>query len=57
MIVKHIDYEQLREDLLNIVGTSGFMPAIVEIDSASKEKLLKLADQYGLDVEDYAIRY
>lgn len=50
-----IDYEKLKQDLLNKVGTSGIMPAIIEVDSSPNPKLVKLAAQYGLDIEDYKV--
>jgi hypothetical protein len=49
------DYKKLKKDLLNKVGPSGIMAAIIEVDSASKEKLIKLAGQYGLDIERYIL--
>jgi len=55
--MENIDYEKLKKDLLKNVGPSGIMPAVIEINSASKEKLIKLADRYGLDIEDYIIRW
>jgi hypothetical protein len=51
--VDKIDYKKLKKDLLNKVGTSGIMPSIIEVDSASKDKLIRLAAQYGLDIEEY----
>jgi hypothetical protein len=53
MDMDKIDYKKLKKDLLNKVGPSGIMPAIIEIDSAPKEKLIKLAARYGLDIEKY----
>lgn len=29
------------------------MPATIGVDSASKDKLIKIAVQYGLDIEEY----
>jgi hypothetical protein len=52
-----IDFKKLKQDLLNKVGTSGIMPAIIDVDSASKDKLIKLAGQYGLDIEKYINKY
>jgi hypothetical protein len=51
--VDHINYKRLRKDLLDKVGPSGIMPAIIEIESASKGDLIKLSYQYGLDIKDY----
>lgn len=48
-----IDFKKLKKDLLNKVGTSGIMPLIVSIDSASEKELLQLAEEYNLDILDY----
>jgi len=48
-----IDYRKLKKDLLNKVGTSGIMPLIVTVDSASEKELLRLAEEYNLDISDY----
>ena len=48
-----IDYRKLKKDLLNKVGTSGIMPLIVTVDSASEKELLRLAEEYDLDISDY----
>jgi hypothetical protein len=50
-----LDYKKLKKDLLNKVGPSGIMAAIIEVDSASNDKLIKLAGQYGLDIEEYIL--
>lgn len=47
------DYKKLKKDLLKKVGTSGIMPLVVTVDSASEEELLKLAEEYNLDISDY----
>ena len=50
--------EYLRNKLLNYVGTAAFsgIPAafgdILEIESADYDKLLKIAEHFGLDTED-----
>ena len=50
--------EILRNKLLNYVGTAAFsgIPAafgdILEIESADYDKLLKIAEHFGLDTED-----
>lgn len=48
-----IDYRKLRQDLLKKVGTSGIMPLIISVDSASEKELLELAEEYNLDISDY----
>jgi hypothetical protein len=56
MTVDNIDYKKLKKDLLKKVGPSGIMPLIVYVDSANKDELLKLAEEYNLDISDY-IKY
>jgi len=51
--MEKIDYKKLKKDLLKKVGTSGIMPLIVTVDSASEKELLRLADEYNLDISDY----
>ena len=54
--IKNIEY--LRNKLLDYVGTAAFsgIPAafgdILEIESADYDKLLKIAEHFGLDTED-----
>ncbi|MFL0247152.1 hypothetical protein [Candidatus Clostridium stratigraminis] len=48
-----INYKRLKKDLLNEMGPSGIMPAIIDVDNASEDKLIKIAAQYGLDIEEY----
>lgn len=48
-----IDYKKLKKDLLNMVGTSGIMPLVVTVESASETDLLKLAKTYNLNISDY----
>jgi hypothetical protein len=57
MVVERIDYRALKKALLNEVGPSGIMPAILEVDCADEEKLVKLAERYGIDIDDYIIKY
>lgn len=52
-MVDKIDYRKLKRDLLKKVGTSGIMPLIVSVDSASEKELLRLADEYNLDISEY----
>jgi len=35
------------------MSTSGIIAAIIEVDSAYEDKLIKIAAQYGLDIEEY----
>jgi hypothetical protein len=48
-----IDYKKLKKDLLRKVGTSGNMALIVTVDSASEKKLLRLAEEFSLNISDY----
>ena len=48
-----IDYKKLKKDLLKKVGPSGIMGLIVSVDSASEEELLRLAEEYNLNISDY----
>ena len=52
-MMNKIDYRKLKKDLLNKVGTSGIMPLIVIVDSASEKELLRLSEEYNLDISDY----
>ncbi|MVX66480.1 hypothetical protein GKZ28_22655 [Clostridium chromiireducens] len=52
-MLEKIDYKKLKKDLLNKVGSSGIMPLIVSIDSASEKELLELAKEYNLNISDY----
>jgi hypothetical protein len=56
----NIDFEKLREDLIDYFGTAmGTFPiAVVEIaniENASEQELIKIATQNGFDLEDYEI--
>jgi len=48
-----IDYKKLKKDLLKKVGTSGIMALVVTVDSASEEEILRLAEEYNLNISDY----
>ena len=57
-----IDYDKLREDLMNQVGPAMFMygPAFIElidIESATEDELEEKADEYGFNLDDYKERY
>ena len=57
--MKEINYEQLRADLIDYFGTAmiyGFGAALIdieEIEQASNEKLIQLANQNGFNLNDY----
>ena len=51
--MNNIDYKKLKKDLLKKVGTSGIMPLIMTVDSASEEDLLRLAEKYNLNISNY----
>jgi hypothetical protein len=57
MSMDNINYKKLRQALLNKVGPSGIMPAILQIEGASEEELLELAEQYGVDIDKYINKY
>lgn len=54
-----IDFEKLRSDLIDYLGTAfyaGYGVAIVEIsdvERASNEELIELAQKYGFNLENY----
>jgi hypothetical protein len=48
-----INFDKLKYDLLQIVGTSGFQSAILEVECATREKLIALADRYSIDLKNY----
>jgi len=54
----NIDYEKLREDLIDYYGTAmSFMPmAVIElsvVEKASNQKLIELALKNGFDLSNY----
>ena len=57
-----LDYERLRNDLMNYYGTammSGFPMAVIDlskIQNASDEELIKIANDNKIDLEDYVIK-
>ena len=57
--MKEINYEQLRADLIDYFGTAmiyGFGAALIdieEIEQASNEKLIQIANQNGFNLNDY----
>lgn len=55
-----IDYEKLREDLVDYFGSAmGIFPAaimeVVKIESASNLELIEIARQNGFDLSDYEL--
>ena len=56
-----IDIEALRNDLINYFGTAmSFNPMAVmdltEVEKASPEKLIKIAQKNGFDLTDYEVK-
>ena len=55
-----IDYNRLRADLLNYYGTAmPYFPMVVmevsEVENASEEELLDMAEKAGFDINDYIL--
>lgn len=59
--MENIDFEQLRNDLINYFGTammSGFGVAIIDlnrVEIASEEELISIALECGFDLNNYVI--
>ncbi|MBQ8427547.1 MAG: hypothetical protein IJX16_07320 [Clostridia bacterium] len=56
----NIDFDKLREDLIDYFGTAmGTFPIAVmnvaEVESASDRELISIATQNGFNLEDYEI--
>ena len=56
----NIDFDKLREDLIDYFGTAmGSFPIAVmnvtEVEKSSKEELVHIAKQNGFDLENYKI--
>lgn len=56
--MENIDYEKLREDLINYFGsaTSFYSVAymdVIKVQNASNEELIYIALQNNFDLEDY----
>ena len=56
----NIDFDKLREDLIDYFGTAmGTSPIAVmnvaEVESASDRELIRIAAQNGFDLSDYEI--
>lgn len=52
-MIDKIDYRRLKKDLLKKLGAYGIMPFIVSVNSESEKELIRLADEYNLDISDY----
>jgi hypothetical protein len=48
-----MDFELLREDLMNYFGTAGMMGEVIAAESASDEELIKIAKMWNLKVDIY----
>lgn len=54
-----IDIERLREDLIDYYGVAAFsgisvaMMDVFEVEDASEEELIKLAEEAGWDLTEY----
>ena len=59
--MENIDFEKLREDLINYFGTamsSGYGMAVIDlvrVERASYEELISIALECGFDLNDYVI--
>ena len=57
----NIDFERLRQDLIDYFGTAmtiGFGTAIIDIskvENASNEELINIAKQNGFNINNYVI--
>jgi len=58
----NIDFDKLRQDLLDYFGTAmtmGFGAAIIDlsnIENASNEELINIANQNGFDLNKYVVQ-
>jgi hypothetical protein len=55
-----VDIAKLKEDLINYFGVFSqfddkFYVTIAEIQSASDEKIISMARQYGFKIENYVV--
>ena len=56
----NIDYERLREDLINYFGTAMVLfPVavmdVIKVENASHSELLQIASQNGFDLSNYEL--
>ena len=52
-MVINMNYEKLKEDLLDKVGTLGSNSLVAIVDKASESELLRLAKEQNLDISVY----
>ncbi|MDV3428425.1 MAG: hypothetical protein LIR50_15625 [Bacillota bacterium] len=48
-----MDFELLREDLMNYFGTAGMMGEVIAAQNASDEELMKIASMWGFRIDIY----
>ena len=54
-----IDIDKLRKDLIDFYGTAAYngfptaMMDVIDVENASPEKLIQLANRAGFSLEDY----
>ena len=59
MYMQEIDFDRLREDLIDYFGTAmfnGFPVAVMDVtkvEMASNEQLIQIANQNGFDLNNY----
>ena len=56
----NIDFDKLREDLIDYFGTAmGTFPiavmSVAEVETATERELIRIATQNGFDLSDYEI--
>ncbi len=58
--MENIDYEKLREDLINYYwSATSFYPVsyidVIKVQNANNEELIYIAQQNNFDLEDYKV--
>ena len=48
-----MDFELLREDLMNYFGTAGMMEEVIAAQNASDEELIKIAYMWDFKIDIY----
>ena len=48
-----MDFELLREDLMNYFGTAGMMSEVIAAQSATDEELIKIASMWDFKIDIY----
>ncbi|MFA6939999.1 MAG: hypothetical protein WCQ54_03335 [Clostridiaceae bacterium] len=51
-----MDFELLREDLMNYFGTAGMMEEVIAAQNASDEELIKIAYMWDFKIDIYLQR-